>query len=134
CAKLEAPTESTPGQICEQRDVAILRSSPGIGRIVLATLLAEASEPLQRRDYHALRTLSGVAPVTRRSGKQCFVIRRRACNKRLENALYHWARVAMRHDPISGCRYTDLRRRGHSPGRAWRSLGDRLLYVLCKVL
>jgi transposase len=134
CAQLEAPTESAPGQICEQRDVTILRSSPGIGRIVLATLLAEASEPLQRRDYHALRTLSGQAPVTRRSGKQCFVIRRRACNKRLENALYHWARVAMQHDPISRCRYAELRRRGHSHGRALRGVGDRLLYVLCKLL
>jgi transposase len=134
CARLEAPTENAPGQICEQRDVAILRSWPGIGRIVLATLLAEASEPLQRRDYHALRTLSGTAPVTRRSGKQCIVIRRRACNKRLENALYHWSRVAIQHDPVSRCRYDELRRRGHSHGRALRSVGDRLLYVLCTML
>jgi len=134
CAQLEAPSENAPGQVCEQRDVTILRSWPGIGRIVLATLLAEASEPLQRRDYHALRTLSGQAPVTRRSGKQCFVIRRRACNKRLENALYHWARVAMQHDPVSRCRYAELRRRGHSHGRALRGVGDRLLYVLCKLL
>jgi transposase len=134
CARLEAPTENAPGQICEQRDVAILRSWPGIGRIVLATLLAEASEPLQRRDYHALRTLSGTAPVTRRSGKQCIVIRRRACNKRLENALYHWSRVAIQHDPVSRCRYDQLRRRRHSHGRALRSVGDRLLYVLCTML
>jgi transposase len=134
CARLEAPTENAPGQIGEQRDVAILRSWPGIGRIVLATLLAEASEPLQRRDYHALRPLSGVAPVTRRSGKQCIVIRRRACNKRLENALYHWSRVAIQHDPVSRCRYDELRRRGHSHGRALRSVGDRLLYVLCTML
>jgi transposase len=134
CAKLEGPTENASGQVCEQRDVAILRSSPGIGRIVLATLLAEASEPLQRRDYHAMRTLSGQAPVTRRSGKQCFVIRRQACNKRLENAVYHWARVAIQHDPISRSRYAELRRRGHSHGRALRGVGDRLLYVLCKLL
>jgi transposase len=134
CAQLEAASENTPGQVCEQRDVTILRSSPGIGRIVLATLLAEASEPLQRRDYHAMRTLSGQAPVTRRSGKQCFVIRRRACNKRLENAIYHWARVAIQHDPVSRCRYAELRRRGHSHGRALRGVGDRLLYVLCKML
>jgi len=134
CAQLEAASENAPGQVCEQRDVTILRSSPGIGRIVLATLLAEASEPLQRRDYHALRTLSGQAPVTRRSGKQCFVIRRRACNKRLENALYHWARVAMQRDQGSRSRYAELRRRGHSHGRALRGVGDRLLYVLCKLL
>jgi len=134
CAKLEASAESEPGQTREQRDVAILRSSPGIGRIILATLLAEAPEPLRRRDYHALRALSGVAPVTRRSGKQCFVLRRLACNKRLENALYHWARVAMQHDPISRRRYAELRSRGHGHARALRGVADRLLYLLCTLL
>jgi transposase len=59
CAKLEAQPKSPSGQKCEQRDVMILRSAPGIGRINLATLLAEAPEPLRRRDYHALRSLSG---------------------------------------------------------------------------
>src|ERR1700716_3330428 len=54
CAKLEAPTESPSGQNREQRDVTILRSWPGIGRIVLATLLTEAAAPLRTRDYHAL--------------------------------------------------------------------------------
>jgi transposase len=69
----------------------ILRSMPGLGRIILAVLLGEVWQPLRRRDYHALRSLSGVAPVTRRSGKTCVVVRRYACNKRLANALYHWA-------------------------------------------
>jgi len=41
------------------------RSSAGVGRIVLATLLAEAFDALQRRDYAALRSLTGVAPVTK---------------------------------------------------------------------
>jgi len=134
CARLEATTETEPGQPAEQRDVAILRSLPGIGRINLATLLAEAGEPLRQRDYHALRTLSGVAPVTRRSGKACFVIRRLACNRRLQGTLYHWARVASQHDPISQRRYAELRRRGHSHGRALRTLGDRLLLVACTLL
>ena len=47
----------------------ILASLPGVGSIVLATLLAEAWDPLQRRDYAALRSLTRVAPVTKRSGK-----------------------------------------------------------------
>jgi hypothetical protein len=42
CGAIEAAAEIAPGQICEQRDVAILRSLPGLGRITLATLLAEA--------------------------------------------------------------------------------------------
>src|SRR5208282_1475407 len=90
--------------------------------------------PLPRRDYHALRLLSGVAPVTRRSGKSCIVVRRYACNNRLANAAYHWARVATQHDPISRERYAALRRRGHTHGRALRGVADRLLYVLCALL
>lgn len=45
CGEFEASAENSPGQNCEQRDVAILRSFPGIGRINLATLLAEGWDP-----------------------------------------------------------------------------------------
>jgi transposase len=131
CAAIEV---SPPGQICEQHDLAILRSFPGLGRINIAVLLAEACEPLRRRDYPILRVLSGSAPVTRRSGKSCIVLRRYACNNRLRTAVYHWARVAKQHDPFSKRRYDELRRRGHSHARALRTVGDRLLYVLCTAL
>jgi transposase len=134
CAAIEAAAETTPGQICEQRDMAILRSMPGLGRIITATLLAEACEPLRLRDYQVLRGLSGQAPVTRRSGKSIIVLRRYACNTRLRNALFHWARGAIQHDPISKQRYTELRGRGHGHARALRTIGDRLLYVLCTLL
>jgi general nucleoside transport system ATP-binding protein len=70
--------EAKPGQK-KQHDAEILASLPGVGRTVLATLLAEASDALQRRDYAALRSLAGVAPVTKRSGKSCIVVRRQAC-------------------------------------------------------
>jgi hypothetical protein len=134
CAAIAAAGENVPGQSCEQRDVAILRSCPGLGRINIATLLAEAWQPLKTRDYPVLRVLSGVAPVTRRSGKSRIVLRRHACNERLRNAVYHWARVAIQHDPRSRHCYAALRRRGHSHARALRSVGDRLLYVLCTLL
>jgi transposase len=133
CAALEAAA-SASGAVCEQRDMAILRSCPGLGRITIATLLAEACEPLRRRDYQILRLLSGVAPVTRRSGKSLIVLRRHACNNRLRTALYHWARVAIQHDPTSRQRYAELRRRGHTHGRSLRTVADRLLYVLCTLL
>ena len=134
CAQLIPSEEDEPGQQCEQRDVVILRSMPGLGRIILAVLLAEVWQLLRRRDYHALRSLSGVAPVTRRSGKTRVVVRRYACNKRLANALYHWARLATQHDALSRRRYAALRRRGHSHGRALRTVADRLLSVACTLL
>jgi transposase len=138
CARLEQPKtgegESESGQTSEQRDVAILRSLPGVGRTGLATLLVEASEPLRRRDYQVLRVLSGVAPVTRRSGKTRIVTRRMACNERLREAVYHWARVAMQIDPESKKRYAALRQRGKTHGRALRTLGDRWLATACAML
>jgi transposase len=132
--RLAASGDAEPGQNAEQRDVTILASLPGVGRIVLATLLAEAFDPLQRRDYHALRCLCGVAPVTKRSGKSKIVIRRLAAHRRLGDALYHWARVAVQHDPTSRAKYAALRQRGHGHARALRSVADRLLAVACAML
>ncbi len=126
--------EDAPGQQTQQRDVTILRSIPGVGRIVLATLLTEAPEPLRHRDYPALRTLSGVAPVTKRSGKSWYTHSRQACHRRLRNALFHWSRIAIQHDALSRTRYDELRKRGHNHARALRTVGDRLLGVACKML
>jgi transposase len=66
------------GQKNEHRDVQILRSLVGVGKKVAATLLAEASQPLGDRDYHALRAHAGVAPVTKQSGRRLVVMMRQA--------------------------------------------------------
>lgn len=122
------------GQNPEQHDVAILASSPGAGRKAIAGLLAEAWDALRRRDYYALRCLSGVAPVTWQSGKSKIVMRRLAVNHRLQNAVYHWAFAALQYDPTSRAKYHALRQRGHGHARALRSVADRLLAVLCAML
>jgi transposase len=73
----------------EHRDVAILRSLPGVGRKVSATMLAEASRLLAARDYHALRALAGCAPVTKQSGQRRLVAMRYGCNLRLRNTMHY---------------------------------------------
>lgn len=118
----------------KHRDVTLLLSLPGIGRVIAATMLAEASQALAERDYHALRAYAGIAPVTRQSGKKCSVVMRQACNGRLRHALYHWARVNAQLDPRSREQYQRLRQAGHSHGRALRGLADRLLAVLVAIL
>lgn len=132
--KLATVEGNDEGQQREHRDVEILRSLPGVGRVVAATVLAEASGPLVERDYHALRTHAGIAPVTKQSGKRRTVIMRYACNGRLRYALYHWARVAATWDPASKTYYAALRQRGHSYARALRSVADRLLRILVAML
>jgi transposase len=129
-----ATGDDASGQKNEHRDVQILRSLVGVGKKVAATLLAEASQPLGDRDYHALRAHAGVAPVTKQSGRRKVVVMRQACNGRLRNAVYHWARVACTRDPHSTEVYAKLRARGQSHGRALRSVADRLLRVLIAML
>lgn len=125
---------SHEGEWSEQRDAQIVLSCPGVGTIVAATLLSEAPDLLRDRDYQGLRKHSGIAPVTKRSGRSIQVHIRYACSPRLRNALYHWARVAMQCEPRSKERYAALRARGHSHGRALRTLADRLLAMLCAML
>lgn len=118
----------------QHSDVAILRSLPGVGKIVTATMIAEAGAALAERDYYALRAHAGIAPVTKQSGKRRMVAMRHACNGRLRHALYHWARVAVMWDPPSKTHYAALRQRGHSYARALRGVADRLLRVLIAML
>ena len=127
-------SDAAEGDCLQRRDVMILKSMPGIGRLNLAALLSEGSGPLSRRDYPALRTLCGAAPVTKRSGKSCIVTMRYAAHGRLRQAVYHWARTATQHDPKSKARYAALRQRGHSHGRALRGVADRLLGLACVLL
>jgi transposase len=62
CAALSRHAAAEPAGPC---DAAILRSLPGVGTVTLATLLTEAGDPLRAGTTAALRTLSGVAPVTK---------------------------------------------------------------------
>jgi transposase len=115
-------------------DVAILRSLPGVGRVIAGTLLAEASQAIVDRDYEALRSYAGVAPVTRQSGNKKIVMMRRGCNNRLRNALYHWSRVATMCDERSRAYYVKLRGKGQSHGTALRTVADRWLTALMAML
>jgi transposase len=126
-----APPE---GEKREHRDAEILLSLPGIGPVIAATMLAEASQPLRERDYQALRNYGGAAPVTRRSGKRQVIVMRYACNERLRNALYHWSRISMQKDTRTKQHYAALRQRGHSHGRALRGIADRNLAMLISML
>ncbi|HYX38903.1 MAG TPA: transposase [Oligoflexus sp.] len=115
-------------------DVTIILSVPGIGSSVAAMLLTEASQALAELDYRALRAYSGIAPVTKRSGKRLSVMMRQACNERLRNAIYHWCRVSIQRDDISRNKYAPLRAKGHSHGRSLRTVGDSLLRLLFSML
>jgi len=123
-----------PGKGDRPSDVAMVLSLPGVGRKITAWLFAEAAQPLAERDYQVLRTHSGLAPVTKQSGKRRLVVMRRGCNPRLRHALYHMARIAMQRDAHFSRAYAALRAKGQRHGQALRTLGDRLLRILVAML
>ena len=131
-----AQAETQEGQEHEHRDVTVLLSLPGVGWKVSATMLVEAGQALEQRDYPALRALAGVAPVNIQTGKnkRGRAEMRRAANNRLRNATYHWARVSAQCDPRTKDYYVNLRARGHSHGRALRSVADRNLRLMVAML
>jgi len=123
-----------PGDGEGPSDVAIGLSLPGVGRKMTAWLFAEAAQPLAERDSQMLRTHSGVAPVTKHSGKRRVVVMRRGWNPRLRHALYHMARVAMQGDTHFNSVYAALRAKGQRHGQAIRHIGGRLLRILMAML
>jgi transposase len=128
--ELAAPAGADP---VEHRDVTILQSLPGAGRVVVATMLAEAGPALADRDYQTLRAHAGIAPVTRQSGKSRLVLMRHSCNRRLRTAMFHWARNAIRLDAVSRAHYDRLRQ-CHDHARALRGVADRLLSLAITLL
>lgn len=130
----ELAAQKAPEQTSEHRDVRILRSLPGAGRYVVATMLAEAYSALQPRDYRVLRAVCGAAPITEQSGRSRFVHMRYACNRRLRYAVHHWAWNATLVDPHFARLYKNMRARGLTHGRTLRGVTDRLLNVTVAVL
>jgi transposase len=118
----------------ELTDAAILTSLPGVGALVLASLLCYAHASVRLRNLDALRSLGGVAPVTKQSGNRRQVLLRRARSQPLNFALHHWAHMAVLRDSKSEQHYRRLRNKGHSHARALRGVIDRLLSVAVAML
>ena len=124
-AELEKPR--TDGSVS---DAAILRSMPGIGSKTLAVLFSDCLPLLVAGNLKQLRGMSGVAPVTKQSGKGRRVTMRWACNARVRGALFHVATTASRQDNQFKAKYASQIEKGHSHARALRSVADAQLHVL----
>ena len=79
-------------EVFRLRCVGAIEVHAGNGRINIGVCFPGFRD-FSRRDYQALRTWSGVAPVTKQNGKSRVVVRRYAAHVRLRDAVYHWARL-----------------------------------------
>ena len=96
-----------------------------------ATLIAELGDQRARYPTNAAMIAdAGHSPVAVESGKRKVAVFRRACDKRLRNAVATLADSTRHWHPWAHQIYTDARARGHTHQRAIRTLGAAWLRVL----
>lgn len=100
-------------QDCPSRARAntILRSIPGIGEVAAATILIEMPE-IGTLDKKRAASLTGLAPMTRQSGKWRGKATIQGGRKHLRDALYMPALVAARHNPDMRDKYRAMIKQG----------------------
>jgi hypothetical protein len=112
-------------------DAELYLSQPGLGPVLAARVLAEfGDDPTRYADTRARKNYSGMAPVTRASGKARIVLARHARNRRLADALYFQAFAALNASPGARAYYDGHRARGNTHHQALRALANRLVGIL----
>ena len=111
----------------------LLRSIPGIGNVISATLLAELPElgPLNRRE---IASLADVAPFNQDSGT--IKGKRRIWGGRtsVRHALYMAALVGTRYNPVIKAFYTRLLQKGKAKKVALVACMRKLLTILNSII
>ena len=106
---------------------------------MLARLLRHAcyarfgSQKERWEDADSLAAYSGIAPVTRKSGKKLQVQRRYACPKFLRQTFHEFADSARLYCPWTRARYSMLRDRGMKHHAAIRKLARSWIRILFRV-
>jgi transposase len=98
------------------RMAANLKSLKGIGPVSVQTLLAELPE-LGRLDNKEIASLVGLAPKTRKSGKQTFKARIGHGRPGVRHVLFNAARCAIRHNHIMKDFFDRLVKTNRRPGK-----------------
>ncbi|MCA1695693.1 MAG: transposase [Actinobacteria bacterium] len=118
--------------VAEHPDTPIFASFPGVGPVLTGVLLAEIGEDRARFPTPAvLLAESGLAPVTRASGRSRNVRFRYAASTHLREASMWWAYNSMKEAPWAAAAFREARdHRGQRYHRALRGLAARWMRVL----
>ena len=115
-------------------DAHLFTSLRGAGPVLAPRLLcAFGSQKDRWENADSLAAFSGIAPVTRKSGKQCQVRRRFACPKYLRQTFHEFADSARLYCPWSKARYRLLRDRGMKHHAALRKIARSWIRILFRV-
>ena len=117
--------------VAKHPDAPLFASFPGAGAALVPRLAAAFGSDRTRYAAAAeLQSLSGVAPVTIRSGKSRHVKMRRACPHFLRQTFHEFARCTLKTSRWAQAYYAMLRAKGHKFHSAVRALAFKWLRIL----
>ena len=112
-------------------DADIYLSQPGLGDVLGARVLGEfGDDPNRYTDAKSRRNYAGTSPLTVASGKKRAVLARHVRNRRLYDAIDHWALCALSASPGARAYYDQHRAAGDVHHQALRALANRLVGIL----
>jgi transposase len=112
-------------------DADIYLSLPGLGVVLGARVLGEfGDDPNRYTDAKSRKNYAGTSPLTVASGKKRAVLARHVRNRRLYDAIDHWALCALTTSPGARAFYDQHRAAGDVHHQALRALGNRLVGIL----
>jgi hypothetical protein len=115
----------------EHPDAILFRALPGAGPALAPRLLVAFGTDRERFQTAAeLQSLSGVAPVTSRSGKRCNIHRRWACPKFLLQTFHEFAHCSCKRSIWSKAFYLQQRSCGKGHHAALRTLAFKWIRIL----
>lgn len=126
-AEIAAATEKHPDQ-------KIFRALPGAGDALVPRLIAAFGSDRDRYgSAEEIQCQSGIAPVTRRSGKTEHVSRRYACPKFLRQTFHEFANHARKWSPWSAAFYRQKRQAGCKHHAAVRALAFKWIRIIFRL-
>ena len=115
----------------QHADHEVFDSFPGAGDVCAPRLLAAFGSDRSRWDSAAeLQCYSGIAPVTERSGKSCWIHHRLACPKFVKQSFHEFADQSIRFSAWARAFYDQQRSRGNDHHAALRSLAFKWIRIL----
>lgn len=131
-AKSIARFEARIKQLMDQHpDAHLFEALPGAGDALAPRLVAAFGTDRERfQGASEIQMLSGIAPVTKRSGKRCVVQRRWACPKFLLQTFHEFAGCSVPRCPWARAFYQQQRAAGKGHHASIRSLAFKWIRIL----
>lgn len=130
---IEEYEESIATLYRQHPDRAIFAELPGAGAVLAPRLLASMGSRRERYpEASSLQCYSGVAPITKRSGKSCKIQRRYLCPKFMRQSFHEYAKSSILHCRWAAAYFQQQTERGSAYHTAVRALAYKWQRIIWK--